>query len=171
MTSQPPLLDNAGSMLPGPQFIPRPGWGGRLNRWLSHNVYTLVFRTVIVIALVFVARSLLVNRQSPVVISTDTPTPASQSSHPITVKARSGDGMTNLAARAVDLYMALQSATIHLDGGQHLFIVDALARTAGWYPLAVDQEVTFLPADIESFIDQAQKLTPSQRSAWMVHSR
>ena len=58
MTSQPPLLDGTGASLPGPQFVPRPGWGGRLQQWLTHNAYIAVFRLVIVVALVLLGRSL-----------------------------------------------------------------------------------------------------------------
>jgi len=169
MTSQPPLLDGtglpaqAGASLPGPQFMPRPGWGGRLHRWCTHNAYHTVFRMVIVVALVLVARSLFVHRTTS---PSPTPTPDVVSLRPISIPALAGDGMTNLAARALDVYLALQTPSVALDGAQHLFAVDALARTVCWCPLEVNQEVSFVPANIKPIVDRALGLSPAQRAAW-----
>src|SRR5512143_4039199 len=126
MTSQPPLLDGTGSSLPGPQFIPRPGWGGQLHQWFQHNIYITLFRLVIVVALVLLAHSLWEATPSQTAVS---PTPSPRELTGFTIIARRGDGMTNLAARAVDLYIAVQSRIIRLDAAQHLFAVDTLART------------------------------------------
>ena len=163
MTSQPSLLDTTGSSLPGPQFVPRPGWGGRIREWFSHNAYTVVFRMVLVVALLFLVRSLFVHRNGSV---SPTPSPIVASLQPISIKALSGDGMTNLAARAIDVYTALQTPAISLDGAQHLFTVDALARTVCWCPVKVNQEVAFKPADIKSVVDRALGLSPAQHAAW-----
>lgn len=164
MTSQPSLLDTTGSSLPSPQFTPRPGWGGRLGHWFTHNAYIVVFRMVIVVALVLIGRSLLVHRNDPIVQPTASPVAASL--QPISIKALAGDGMTNLAARALDMYSALQSPAVRLDGAQHLYAIDALARSVCWCPLEVNQQVTFVPADIKSIIDRALALSPAQHATW-----
>jgi len=166
MTSQPPLLDQTGSSLPGPQFAPRPGWGGQLKRWFSDNAYSIVFRLVIFCALILVARSLWVNLPSRSLSSTPTPAPTAQDIRGLTVTAQPGDGMTDLAARALDLYLAVQSRMIRLDAAQHLFAVDTLARIVCWCSVEVDQEVTFASANIESVIERALALTPAQKAAW-----
>ncbi len=164
MTSQPPLLDGTGLSLPGPQFISRPGWGGRIREWFSHNAYTAMFRLVIVVALVLIARSLFIHRNNPIAQPTDSPVAAVL--RPISTQALAGDGMTNLAARALDVYLALQSPAIRLDGAQHLFAVDALARAVCWCPVTINQEVTFVPADIKPIVDRALGLSPAQHAAW-----
>jgi len=166
MTSQPPLLDQTGTTLPGPQFVPRPGWGGQLKRWFSENTYSLIFRVVVLCALILVARSLWVNLPARTASLTPTPSPTAQEVRGITVTAQRGDGMTNLAARALDLYLAVQSRIIRLDAAQHLFAVDTLARVVCWCAVDVDQEVTFASANIESVIERALALTPAQRAAW-----
>ena len=166
MTSQPPLLDQTGASLPGPQFTPRPGWGGQLKRYFSENVYSIVFRVVILCALILVARSLWVNLPARKESLKPTPSVTPQEVRGITVKANPGNGVTDLAARALDLYIAVQSRVIRLDAPQHLFAVDALSRIVGWRPLDVNQELTFATANIESVIDRALHLTPAQHAAW-----
>lgn len=164
MPSQPSLLDTTGSSLPGPQFVPRPGWGGQLQRWFTRNAYAAVFRMVIVVAVVLIARSLFTHLNSAVSLAPSTSPAATL--QPISVQARAGDGMTNLAARALDMYAALQTPAISLDGAQHLYAVDALTRTVCWCPVEVNQEVAFASADIKSVIDRALALSPAQRAAW-----
>lgn len=166
MTSQPPLLDQTGSTLPGPQFTPRPGWGGQLKRWFCDNAYSIVFRLVIFCALILVARSLWVNLPARSLSSTPTLAPTAQDIRGLTVTAQPGDGMTHLAARALDLYLAVQSRVVRLDAAQHLFAVDSLSRIVGWSSLEVGQDVTFAVENIESVITRALALTPAQHAAW-----
>lgn len=166
MTSQPPLLDSTGVSLPGPRFQHRLGWGGRLKRWLSENTYTLVFRVVLLCALILVARSLWVHLPSRDITSQATPSPTPSEAFGITVQAQPGDGMTNLAARALDLYTAVQSRIIRLDAPQHLFAVDSLARETCWCSLEVGQSVSFTTVNIVSSIESALSLTPTKHAAW-----
>ena len=163
MTSQPTLLDGAGSALPGPQFVPRPGWGGQLRRWFQHNIYIALFRLVIVVALVMLAHSLWSSTPPQIAVSPP-PTPGELTG--FTIKARPGDGMTNLAARAVDLYIAVQSRIIRLDAAQHLFAVDTLARTTCWCPLKDGQSVSFTNINIAASVEAALGMTPAKHAAW-----
>lgn len=79
--------------------------------------------------------------------------------------------MTNVAARALDLYLAVQSRVIRLSAAQHLFAVDALARSVCWCPLEVGQEVLFPRDTLERTVVDALALTPGQESAWARYLR
>ncbi len=163
MTSQPPLLDSTGSSLPGPQFTPRPGWGGQLRRWFVHNVYIVVFRMVLVVALVLIVHAMFPRKAGAPAV---TPTSSPENPQTFIMKANPGDGMTNLAARTIDLYVAVQSTVVRLDAAQHLFAVDTLAHMASWSRLEVGQSVPFTTADISSVLESALKLSPARHAAW-----
>ena len=171
MTSQPPLLDRTGENLPGPQFTPRPGWGGQLREWFTRNAYIVVFRLVIFAALVLVAHSLWVHLPARTADIRASATPTPQELKGLTVKANPGDGMTNLAARALDLYVALQTSQLRLSAAQHLAAVDTLSRSVCWCPVARDQIVTFATADIVHAIDSALRLSPAALRAWSAYLR
>lgn len=166
MTSQPPLMETSGATLPGPDFAPRPGWGGQLRSWLSTNTYTFVFRTVVLIAIILVARSVWLHAPAIDLALSPSPTTSPRESFGFTIKANPGDGMTNLAARAVDLFVAVQSRIIRLDAAQHLFAVDTLARTTCWCSLKANQTVSFTNVDIMTAVDSALAMTPAQHAAW-----
>lgn len=159
--------------LPGPQFVTRPGWGGQLRhacrqagQWLSRTAFAFVFRIVVLVVLILVGRSLLM--RSPELTPSPTPalSPAYRQAGPLTLHASAGDGMTNIAARALDLYLALQSENVRLDAAQHLFAVDALARSACWCPVELGQAITFYPLTISSIINRALNLSSAQHAAW-----
>ncbi|MCC6404875.1 MAG: hypothetical protein IT405_00625 [Candidatus Yanofskybacteria bacterium] len=164
MTSQPPLLDPIGPALPGPLFTPRPGWGGKLRIWFSEHAYLLVFRLVVVCALVLIVRSFWVARTPQE--AERSPVPRAPVESVFVLTAQSGDGITTLAAHAIDLRLAAGPAALRLDGAQHLFAVDSLARLAGWAPLSVGQEVRFESSDITTTILHALTLPPHQHAAW-----
>jgi hypothetical protein len=148
--------------LPGPEFVSRPGWGGQLRRWMVRDGSTLVIFLVIILVVAFVVRFLWARIDAPLA-QTPTPTPTAQS---ITLYAESGDGMTNIAARALDLYVAVQPTDMHLDSARHLFAVDALARSVCWCPLQRNQEVTFSTNTLSTILDHALNLSPTQKAAW-----
>ncbi|MCC6934365.1 MAG: hypothetical protein IT406_01565 [Candidatus Yanofskybacteria bacterium] len=164
MTSQPPLIDPIGPALPGPLFTPRPGWGGKLRAWLTDHAYLLVFRVVLLVALLLIGRSLWHARSLPSTSPAPTPTPVIAQN--IALTARPGDGLTDLAARAIDLLLASGSATIRLDAAQHLFAVDSLARAMGWRRLLLNEELLFKTSDITAAVLQALTLSPSRHAAW-----
>lgn len=166
MTSQPPLMETSGATLPGPDFAPRPGWGGQLRGWFSANTYTFVFRMVVLIAVILIVRSIWLRAPAIDLALSPSPTTSPRDSFGFTIKANPGDGMTNLAARAVDLFVAVQSRIIRLDAAQHLFAVDTLARATCWCPVRVGQPTTFATASIASAVDAALAMTPAQHAAW-----
>lgn len=147
--------------LPGPQFVSRPGWGGQLHRWWTRDGSTLALFLVIIVAVALVVRFLWVRIDAPLA-QTPTQTP----SQSIMLYAQHGDGMTAVAARALNLYLAAQPANRWLDGAQHLFAVDALAHSVCWCPLEPNQEVAFSIDTINAIIARAQHLSPAQHTAW-----
>lgn len=148
--------------LPGPQFVSRPGWGGQVRQWCSRNAYQLAFRVILLAALVLIARSLWMRMDVPSA-QVPTPTPQKQS---VTLYARPGDGMTDVAARALNLYVAVQRDIVQLDAAQHLFAVDTLARAICWCPLERNQEITFSADHIGAIVTRALNLSPAQHAAW-----
>lgn len=174
MNSQPPLLQNgSGAQLPGPQFVPRPGWGGRLGHWFSENAYVVVFRLLVLAALVLIVASVIKNNPEQLAGLTPTPTPSVAATLPLVARANPGDGLTHLSARVLDQYLAQQVPPLTLLPSQHLFAVDALARGAGWGALEIGQEVAFSRATLDTVLVKAQTLTAAQRAAWakLLHPR
>jgi hypothetical protein len=167
MNSQPPLLQNgSGSQLPGPQFVPRPGWGGQLGHWFSENAYVVVFRALVLAALVLIVASIIKNNPENLATETPTPTPSIAVTTPLMARANRGDGLTHVSARILDQYLSQQIPPLALSPAQHLFAVDALARSAGWGRLEVDQEVAFTRESLDVIVIKAEALTPAQRAAW-----
>ena len=166
MTNQPPLLDPSGSGIPGPLFSARPGWGGRIARWLSHNASMAVFRLVILLALILIGRSIWIRLPARQSSFEPMASASPESRGDIVLVASRGDGMTTLAAHALDLYIATSNNLIRLTAAQHLFAVDTLARSAGWKALNVGQSVVFTRDALASVVSAAQALTPAQRAAW-----
>jgi hypothetical protein len=149
--------------IPGPNFTSRPGWGGQLRHWWSRNAYALIFRAVILIALIFVGRALLLRSAVTVAEQTPIPTPIIR---PITLHAKPGQGVAHLAGQALDLYLALQPTNMRLDAAQHLFAIDALTRLTGPRTLERSEGVTFDPLNISAVITDAINLSPTQKAAW-----
>ncbi len=166
MTNQPPLIDQTGASLPGPQFTPRPGWGGQLRRWLSHNGALLVFRVVILAALILIGRSLWIRlpARDANLATQATPTPDSDA---IALLAQPGDGISDLAARALDLFVvASEDATLGLDAAQHLYAVSTLSTAHDRRALNVGEVISFTNSELLDSIRTAQLLTPAQKAAW-----
>lgn len=167
--SQPHLLDPLGSDLPSPVFTPRPGWGGQFRRWLRQRGATIFFRGVIIIALCITALALWHQPESPqATVSPVTPTPIVEV--PIIIPVKAGDGMSAIAVRAIDAYLALPIAmqsSYHLDSLQHLIAVDALVRSTPAQTLHAGDTVSFSLHNVQVAIDVAAVLTPPQRAAWL----
>ena len=154
------------TQLPGPMFSARPGWGGQLREWLHENLYVVVFRLLLLIAAGLVIASIVGRRSAPVAVlpsPTATPDTTHDSYYQV---ALAGEGMTHLAAKAVNEYSNDQIPPLQLDAIQHLFAVDALARNAGWHRLALGDGVTFRTSVVADVIFLAKSLSPAQRSAW-----
>jgi hypothetical protein len=112
-------------------------------------------------ALALLGAALLVHRER-----TNTTPIENIALRPITLSALPGDGMTNLTARAIDLYIAVQPNIIQLDASQHLYAVDALARKSCWCPLEINQNFMFDIRTISDVVDSALLLSPTQKAAW-----
>lgn len=164
MTNQPPLMDITGSMLPGPQFKARPGWGGQLYAWLTHHAYSIVMRILILAIIFIVVRSLYLLPNTPAQPLEST-TPISNADTQITLNAQAEEGMTHLAERALSVFAETHS-NLSLDATQHLFAIDALARRTCWCALTPGQSVVFSVDTLESVIRDAHALTPAQYRAW-----
>ncbi len=150
--------------IPGPNFTARPGWGGRLKRWCSRNACSLLFRLVILAALVFFGRALILRNPPPLYeASESTATPAIR---PITLYAQPGQGVAHLAGQALDLHLALQPENVRLDAAQHLFAVNALTGLAGPRILERNEAITFDPLKISAVVASALNLSPTQKAAW-----
>jgi hypothetical protein len=164
MIQQPPLLD-PGSSLPSPLFQPRPGWGGKLRHWIRENLYLLVFRVLILAAIVLIGTSLVHSWRAIKLAQSPSPSP---SISPLTVLyehiAANGVGLTQLAALTLDTYLASHHDL--LDTPSHLYAVDALARSAGWRRLIAGEKIVFDTDTLARIVSAAKALTPSQRTAW-----
>lgn len=166
MTTQLPLLDGgSGAQLPGPLFRARPGWGGRLREWAHENLYVVVFRLILLIAAGLVIASLVGHRGASEALA-PSPTPTAQPEATYYEVALAGEGMTHLAAKAINNYSDDQIPPLKLDAIQHLFAVDTLARSAGWHRLQLGDGVTFRTAVVEDVIFLAHSLSAAQRAAW-----
>lgn len=165
MTNQPPLLDPSGADIPSPMFTPRPGWGGKLSNWLQDNLYILLFRIVVLAAIVLIITSLIRAWKVSPLAASPSPTPTSQNWE-FKTATLPGQGMTDLAAWAINAYSAQHDPQIKLTAVEHLFAVDALAHKTGWRHLEVREEFEFSADDIATIIQQAKSLSPIQRSAW-----
>jgi hypothetical protein len=164
-TTQPPLLTNgSGAQLPSPLFRARPGWGGQLREWLADNAYVIAFRLLLLAAAVLVVASLVGRHEPETALPSPTVIPRAYDAYDEVALA--GEGMTHLAAKAVDDYSADQIPPLRLDAVQHLFAVDALARGAGWIRMELGDGVSFRTADIVDIVARAQSLTARQRAAW-----
>lgn len=149
-------------LLPGPQFVSRPGWGGQLRQWFDANLFAVLSRFVLLLVLIVVAHAFFAGRATPIPEKSPTPSPEPA---PLEMIAYPGDGMTAVAARALDVYLAV-NASHPLDPAQHLFAVDALARTITWHPLEKNQRITFFPRTLDDIIARALTLSPAQHAAW-----
>ena len=173
MTSQLPLLDPSGADLPSPLFTPRPGWGGKIARWLRDNLYILIFRLVVFGAAALIIVSLVRSWQATRTAQTTnspSPSPTGQNWTLQTAAAR-GQGMTDLSAWAVNAYCSQHDPRISLTAVEHLYAVDTLARKTGWRRLQVREEAMFSADDIANIIESAKALTPAQRNAWARYLR
>lgn len=149
--------------LPGPQFEPRPGWGGQLHKWYVDNVYGIIFRLILLCILVIMGVAFILHREH------STAPIAEQQKieiQPITLSALRGDGITHVAARALDLYIAIQPVDIKLDAAQHLYVIDILAHQSGWRWLHDGEIVSFTPETLDTAINAAINLSQQQHSAW-----
>ena len=164
MSSQPSLLDPSGANLPGPLFTPRPGWGGKLSKWLGENLYIFIFRLVVLAALFLIVFSLVSAWRTNPPLPSPTPEPLSQN-WTFHTAASSGEGMTDLAAWAVDAYLTRHDPQVSLSAVEHIYTVDRLSRLVGWHRLEVGEEIEFDADDIASIIERAYSL-PAQRDAW-----
>lgn len=169
MQQQPfPGTGNSGN-LPSPLFQPRPGWGGQLARWFRENAYVIVFRLVLLVAVVVIVGSLLrggsdAPQEGSDPFASNAPFPLDK---PITLKAEYGEGVTHMAARAVDLFILTRSeADAQLDAPRHLFAVDRLSREAGWRPLKLGEKIWFPIDIIARIVREARELTVRQYQAW-----
>lgn len=156
--------------LPSPLFQPRPGWGGQLARWLRENAYIIVFRLVLLVAVVLIVGSLVRQNGSdtPLVgenpFESNAPFPLDK---PITLKAEYGEGVTNMAARALDLFILTRSDMgAYLDGPRHLFAVDTLSREIGWRGVELGEKIWFPIDTIARIAREARELTGRPYQAW-----
>jgi len=152
---------SSGTDLPSPLFTPRPGWGGQLKGWFSENAYLVVFRTVLALAVALVVVSIIRNRPVPVAIA---PSPTPQSPAVREYAARPGDGMTHLAARAIDEYLAYSGT--RLTAEQHLAAVDSLSRSKGWRPLDEGESIPFREDEVAAAIAGSLALSAAALAAW-----
>jgi hypothetical protein len=155
MTLPLPLMDS-GSNLPSPLFQPRPGWGGKISAWIRRNFYTLAFR--IVVFAILIAVGTFITRRAPqeAILPSVSPTPLATA---YTETAAPGEGISHLAARALDRYLEQHNTT--LDTLQHLWAVNQLSASQA---LKRGQEVSFSSNAIGTAIDEAKSLTAGQRA-------
>lgn len=152
---------SSGADLPSPLFSPRPGWGGQLKEWFTENAYLVTFRTVLALAVALVVVSIIRNRPAPVATA---PSPTPSPSVVREYAARPGDGMTHLAARAIDEHLAYTG--MRLSAEQHLAAVDSLSRTKGWRPLDADERVPFREDEVAAAIAGSLALSAAALAAW-----
>jgi hypothetical protein len=159
-----------GSDLPSPLFTPRPGWGGRLRQWWSENGYGTVFRSVLLIALIILAATIFTTRDNKSDVAvTPSPTPTIEA---IEEAARPGEGISHLASRVLNAYIAEEPATRALEPVEHLFAVDYLSRmimalsSRSPFTLRANENVRFPVTALNDAIAKANALTPQERTNW-----
>lgn len=163
---QPPLIEPSGDQLPSPLFTPRPGWGGQLREWLRENAYLASFRLVLAAALAVVVISILRSPPTTQLAASPSPTPTPDT---IAQTFRPGEGISHLAGRALDAYLATRPE-YKLDAVRRLFAVDTLWKTvadAGNLPeFDAGAVIEFPHTVIEYAISQAEGMTAAQYRAW-----
>lgn len=167
---QPPLIDMTGADIPSPIFRSRPGWGGQLHTWWEQNAYPVLFRGALLLVLALLAWSGVVSvRQYRAAHSQRAYTPADSPQKPTiiyTFTAVRGQGMTAIAAQALNMRIATMSAYPALTREEYVFAVDRIARQAGWRPLSPGEHIEIADTDVVAAIDAAKRLTPNERAAW-----
>jgi hypothetical protein len=78
--------------------------------------------------------------------------------------AQPGDSYTKMARKAVQTYGKKHKAEVSLAGV--IFAETKLTKEAGSPKLSVGQNVEISEQTVKSWIEQAQKLTTAQQSAW-----
>ncbi len=87
----------------------------------------------------------------------------------ISVQATNGDGVTHLARRAIQ--ERLQSQEKELSAAQRIYAETVLTQNETYYQDSINpaEEISFSTQDIDSVIDGAENLSPSQIDAWNVY--
>lgn len=78
----------------------------------------------------------------------------------VILKAKSGEGVTNLARAAISQY--LQDTGRTLSAEQRIYSEDFLKDATGSFPLEIGQQVSFSTADVETAYELAVHLTDTQ---------
>lgn len=171
MPSQLPLLNPDGQELASPLFRAQPGWGGKLNQWFKHNGPVVVFRVVILLAIVAIIVSVLRSRGHNRTTPSPTPTPLTGTQPMYRETAVPSEGVSHLVARAVDAVLHENTVLGTLKPVEHLWAVDRLTRVT----LLTRQQAPFVlhPGDtldfdgdiVSSVIVQAKQISPTARAA------
>ncbi|HXK36658.1 MAG TPA: hypothetical protein VJ553_03695 [Candidatus Paceibacterota bacterium] len=167
MYQQPPLPEPSGADLPSPLFLPRPGWGGQIKKWLRQNLYSAIFRGILLGAALLIITSIIRAPDGPTV---QEPIPTIDE-NTVAQVALPGDGLSQLAARALDEWLS-RNAAVELDAVQHLYVVDRMTRIAVLVssrmpPLIHPGEIVRFPSTfIQTAADEAKALTVWQYRAW-----
>lgn len=154
--------------LPGPEFTPRPGWGGRLKAWFDETGRTLAERLIIIIAIPLLLAP-IIQRGTDLL----TPEPASSPTPPpsIRVTVSAGDGIIRAARTALYEYLALQPVQLALEPEQYLFAEDWISRRMEPYTPEPGEELEFPYEVLSAAVLKAQNLTPRERATWLRYVR
>ena len=158
---QVPLIETD-DQLPSPVFRPRPGWGGKLNKWLRKHGFSSLVRAACIVAVLLIIRSLIPHHSPEVVQSTPTPSPTMDTHHQV---AGPREGIQTLAARAIDECLSKHPELGTLDPIEHLWAVYQLARTVPPHTLRVGETVEFTHEVVVGIISRSQHLSSFTRAS------
>jgi hypothetical protein len=164
MSEQQPILlreprENRSSE--GPVFESGPGWGVKVKKWLGKYFYKVVL-PIIILALIIYGIS---TRQKPTESISPTETPIAVNNAAISEVVGKGDGMINIARRAIASYLLsnpLEMAT----PGQRVYAETALAATIDKSTFKIGNTIIFNSDKIKSLLDDSKQLTAGQLIKW-----
>jgi len=144
----------------GPIFEIKPGWGGRLKKWIKNNYKR--FLTGILIGLIIATGIVLAIKQGRTPVKTQTATM-------ITQVVAKGDSQTLIARKALAEYLSEFSNT-SLTSGQKVFIEELLQKEIKG-KLVEGTKIEFKIEDIENLIEQSFNLLPSTLEKWEMYAK
>lgn len=145
--------------LKSPIFKPRPGWGGKINKWLKKNFASKVL-PILSIATVTIGGFLYLiqhyNSQNPIKKETQNTT--------IEKVVQSGQGLTHVARAVISEYLAQNF--IDISSEQKIYAETYLVNLIGRKPVNIGETITFQTSDVSKAVDESKYLTPYQLEAW-----
>lgn len=140
---------------PGPVFEAKPGWGGKLKKFLKADFKkkilsaAAIFILLIGVALLFSKPSRTVTEKHKSKVEN------------ISVTVRPGDGIIAVARRALEVYLK-EKSEVKLLPEQKIYIDNFFKSLFGKEKLAAGQEIKFAKTDLDKAVKEALALPESK---------